>query len=95
MTTTGPIVGSLQISRAYGVVVRPVSRAAAIARVAPAPPHHEKPGASLVAGTVPGRINFSGGVPQPGESLAMYRHPADRNAAATAVSAGKLVDVTG
>jgi|GEM_PF-634106 len=49
----------------------------------------------LVAGVVPGRIDFSGEqpMPAPGSPIALYRHPADRNAAATGVHAGRLIDL--
>jgi hypothetical protein len=50
----------------------------------------------LVAGAVQGKIDFSGAQPtQDASALAMYRHPAERNAAATGVSAGRMIDVTG
>jgi hypothetical protein len=50
----------------------------------------------LVAATVPGGVDFSGETPQPSQStLPLYRHPADRNAAATAVGVGRFVDVSG
>lgn len=51
----------------------------------------------LVAAVVPGRVDFSGSTPQPGagSGLQMYRHPADRNAAATGVMLGKSLDVSG
>ena len=48
---------------------------------------------------VPGSIDFSASVPQQssglGGGLAMYRHPYDKNAAATGVESGKAIDVTG
>ncbi len=68
---------------------------------------------SLVAGTVPGGIEFGDGVAQPtggrGASRAdsrsgapqaesvipFYRHPADKNAAATAIDLGKRIDLEG
>ena len=96
MPSTGPIVGSFQIAQAYGV---PALRAAPTVRPM-ASPHQPasgaepKPTSRLVAGAVPGRVNFAGDEPQHDASaLAMYRHPADKNAAATAVSAGRLIDV--
>lgn len=51
----------------------------------------------LVAGTVPGKADFS---PGPAGARAdgvipMYRHPADRNAAATGVSVGRSLDISG
>ena len=50
----------------------------------------------MVAGVVPGRVNFTGSGPTPaGPSLQMYRHPADKNAAATLLSAGRMIDVQG
>ncbi len=53
-------------------------------------------GRTLVAGVVPGGVDFSGETPRPTTStLAMYRHPADRNAAATAGSVGRALDVRG
>ena len=49
--------------------------------------------ARLVAGVVPGGVGFEGGVPVPkSDALPMYRHPADRNAAATGVNLGRLID---
>lgn len=48
----------------------------------------------LVAATVPGGINFNtGAAPQPTGSLQIYRHPADKNAAATGVTLGKSLDL--
>lgn len=50
----------------------------------------------LVAAVVPGRVDFSGDIPRPGASeLAFYRHPADKNAAATGVQVGRSLDVSG
>ncbi len=52
----------------------------------------------LVAGVVQGRVEFDeNGVAQvgAGDAIAMYRRPADRNAAATGVTAGRLIDVRG
>lgn len=52
----------------------------------------------LVAGVVSGRVEFDeNGVAKvgAGDALSMYRRPADRNAAATGVSAGRLIDVRG
>lgn len=47
----------------------------------------------LVAAVVPGRVDFSG--TEPTQTMSLYRHPADRNAAATGVHAGRVIDVTG
>jgi hypothetical protein len=50
----------------------------------------------IIAGFVPGKVDFSGDTPAPSQGpIAMYRHPADKNAAATAVDAGKMIDVKG
>ena len=51
----------------------------------------------MVAATVPGRVDFFADASDPSASsalaLPMYRHPADRNAAATGVNAGRVLDV--
>jgi len=50
----------------------------------------------LIAGVVPGGIDFSGETARPTSSaIPLYRHPADQNAAATTLSAGRMVDVEG
>ena len=51
----------------------------------------------LIAGVVPGGIDFSQETPQPTDraSIPFYRHPSDRNAAATALKIGRSIDVTG
>lgn len=52
--------------------------------------------AKLLAGLVPGGIDFSGDTPRPTvDAIPMYRHPADKNAAATGVHAGRVLDVKG
>lgn len=93
------------ISRAYGV--QPPATAARVEAPAATASHASEPGAvsrggagagaaKLVAGVVPGRIDFSGDAPtQNTSAIAMYRHPADRNAAATGVNAGRLIDIKG
>ncbi|MEZ6234205.1 MAG: hypothetical protein R3B68_08445 [Phycisphaerales bacterium] len=54
--------------------------------------------ARLVAARVPGTIDFSAGnQPQArtgAASMAFYRHPADANAAATSIDAGRVLDTT-
>jgi len=52
----------------------------------------------LVAGSVPGKVDFTagsggGGAVANTTAIPFYRHPADKNAAATGVSAGRMVDV--
>ena len=52
----------------------------------------------LVGATVAGRVDFSGDLPRqsaPADSLNLYARPADKNAAATAVSIGRSLDVRG
>jgi len=52
--------------------------------------------ARLVAAVVPGAVDFSAATPMPSKAaLQMYRHPADRNTAATLVALGRSVDVNG
>lgn len=51
--------------------------------------------ARLVAARVSGGIDFSTATPTPSApsaALAFYRHPADKNAAATALTAGRVLD---
>jgi len=48
----------------------------------------------LVGAVVPGAIDFRGPEPKPSEpALPMYRRPADLNAAATSVQAGRVIDL--
>ena len=68
-----------------------------IARIAPSTP---KTGAtklaSLVAGVVPGAIDFSTPTPRPTSSAAipMYRSDSQVNAAATSLALGRVVDLS-
>ena len=75
-----------EAQRAYGVdrVSAPV--------VTKAPTNAER----LVAARVPGGIDFTADGPTPrGPSLPLYRHPADKNAAAVSVEVGRSVDIAG
>lgn len=47
----------------------------------------------LVAGKVAVKPNFAAGPAAESGALPMYRHPADKNAAATGVSLGRAVDL--
>jgi hypothetical protein len=96
MSSTGPIVGSFQIARAYGLrPPRPASVKPPQKNTAPTQSAEPKAGARLIAAAVPGRINFAGSAPAHDTSaLPMYQHPADTNAVATALSAGRLIDVS-
>jgi hypothetical protein len=49
----------------------------------------------LVAGSVDSPVSFEGSTPGAPGSLQLYRHPADRNAAATGVTVGRRIDVQG
>lgn len=99
---TLPPTNPYHIARAYGVQggasaasVRPVQNSAATQSVQSS---EKQPSAAqrLVAAVVPGRVDFSGATPQPGvNALQMYRHPAERNAAATGVMLGRSLDVSG
>lgn len=54
--------------------------------------------ARLIAAVVPGRVDFTteaDPTPSRAEALPLYRRPADKHAAATAVNAGRLIDVCG
>jgi hypothetical protein len=56
-----------------------------------------EPGAELIAAQVNRPVDFAPGAPTasaPG-AIAFYRHPADRNAVATSIEAGRVIDVSG
>ena len=55
---------------------------------------HDAKVRTLVARVVPGKVDFSGDEPMPSNGLPFYRHPADRNVAATTMS-GRLLDLEG
>lgn len=98
MKIEGPT-NPFHISRAYGVAPVRATRPVEPVRAAPAPAGNSEVSntSRLVAASVPGRVDFSGDAPRPSDSasIPMYRHPADRNAAATAVTAGRMIDVRG
>jgi hypothetical protein len=89
------------IARAYGVQpvapTRPVQAIAGAGDVVAEAGQRMPEGAQrLVAGVVPGSIDFEGSSPAPDSSaLPMYPRSADRNAAATQVTAGRVIDVRG
>ena len=88
----------IHIARAYGVeqainVSRAFDRADATA--SEKSPNDSASTRQLIAGLVPGSVDFSADQPTASApALAMYRHPADRNAAATNVDAGRVIDTT-
>jgi hypothetical protein len=87
---------SSQVARAYGIQARPVSPV--LAPAAAASPegaaHGPAPVSRLVGAVVPGKVSFAGEAPVQTDAIALYRHPADRNAAATGVQAGRVIDLT-
>ncbi len=95
MRITGPVAPTIpfHLARAYGV-----RAPAPAAPIAPA----EKAASTLspmiaerlVAGVVPGRVDFDAPA-GPDRSFELYRHPADRNIAATGVGLGRVIDVSG
>jgi hypothetical protein len=90
------------VNKAYGV--RGPTRAPLSVRpVTPSTPAQISDGmrvdprvSRLVAGVVPGGVSFEGGTPKPtAERIPFYRHPADKNAAATSVNLGRVIDTNG
>lgn len=107
-TTSIPPTIPFHVAQAYGV--RPTQQTAAaratqnaqateISAARPSGPSAKLPSAAqkLVGATVPGRVDFSGPTPTQttDSTLQLYRHPAEKNAAATAVSIGRSLDVRG
>jgi hypothetical protein len=109
-TSSIPPTIPFHVAQAYGARPAAAARATAGAQATqisePAAPQRQAgPSAKLssaaqklVGATVPGRVDFSG--PKPTQtteapSLQLYRHPAEKNAAATAVSIGRSLDVRG
>lgn len=73
-----------------------IEPAARIGQTNPTPGVAPPNAARLVAGVVPGNIDFSGAEPAPAPAaLPFYNHPADTNAAATAIRIGRSIDVSG
>ncbi|MCC6284028.1 MAG: hypothetical protein IT439_01815 [Phycisphaerales bacterium] len=97
MDRTDPI--PFHVARAYGLAAaRPAQVRSAPVNPAPGTAPARNPDAidRLVAAVVPGRVDFSGESPRPASAMpSLYRHPADRNAAATGVAAGRAIDVQG
>lgn len=87
------------IARAYGLqAAMPAQSLRTASPIAPAAPALTPNNvARLSAGVVQGGISFGvGEAATPASAYPLYRHPADKNAAATAVlSAGRRLDVTG
>lgn len=101
MRIDGPT-NPFHLSRVYGVPaasqvrVAPATNVDAVARVERndrQPTNLDR----LIAGNVPGGIDFSGETAQPTAStaVAMYRTPGAKNAAATSIEVGKRLDISG
>lgn len=92
MRITGPVAPTIpfHLARAYGVRAPAPAAPAAKPESALSPMIAER----LVAGVVPGRVDFDAPA-GPDRSFELYRHPADRNIAATGVGLGRVVDVSG
>ncbi|HRQ73781.1 MAG TPA: hypothetical protein PLU35_12205 [Phycisphaerales bacterium] len=102
MDRIGPISVPAEVFRAYGSGARPTALAGsvevrAMRTVDAFEPTARTQGASrLVAGAVPGGVEFAGQLSRPvSAAVPMYRHPADRNMAATGVSLGRIIDAQG
>ncbi len=88
---------SFRIAEAYAQV-RAASRSQAAARTeSPAKLALADTAQSLVAGVVPGGVDFSGGAaaPKAAGSLPFYRNPVAKNEAAVAIALGRSLDVEG
>lgn len=97
------------VAQAYGVRPAVQTQQAAASRASenaqasqiaqPSGPSARLPSAAqkLIGATVPGRVDFYGSTPTQttDSSFQLYRHPAEKNAAATAVSIGRSLDVRG
>lgn len=86
--TVRPVAGPAPAERAQGI-----EKTAGAMRIQPAVEAKASgPVSRLVAAAVPGSVDFSGDTPKPStDAMPLYRHPADRNAAATGVQAGRVV----
>ena len=85
------------LMKAYGVTPAPVRQTETVARVGATDQHASGDAMKkLIAGVVPGGVDFSGEEPMPSApQMAMYRHPADANAVATSIHAGRMLDIEG
>jgi hypothetical protein len=103
----GPPTNPYHIARAYNVAppqpVRPQTPVDPIAPVtrsdAPSSGARKQPSniERLIGAVVPGRIDFADDGPRHNsrsEAIPLYRHPADLNAAATTIHAGRTLDVS-
>lgn len=94
-STSTPL--SFRISEAYAQV-RAASRSQSAGRAgSPAKLALADTAQNLVAGVVPGGVDFSGGAgaPKAAGSLPFYRNPVAKNEAAVAIALGRSLDVQG
>lgn len=86
------------VARAYGIGTRPATQIEAKPTAAASSAANT---AKLVAGTVAGPVRFNSldttaqtntPMSEPADSFPLYRHPADKNAAATSINAGRSLD---
>ncbi len=95
-----------QAARAYGQprsnqpTAQPATQSMPAQQAAQASPARARIVSQLVAATVPGGVDFGADAsPRPSAAIAMYRHPADKNTAATGVAMnawpGRTIDVEG
>lgn len=92
------ITGHLPVNVARAYTAAPPQSAAP----QPAPPiqstsptQRVDPAARLIAGHVPGGVDFRGSVPVQGASLQLYSRAADKVEAAVAVNLGRRIDISG
>ena len=90
-------------SQTQPLQVRPVAQVKSVARPMPqdtldisaAARARSQPAHPLAAAKVPGGIDFEANTTAPAQArgaLPIYTHPADRNVAATGITAGRLID---
>lgn len=88
-------------SQSRPLQVKPVAQAQSVARttthdtldISAAARARSQPTHPLAAARVPGGIDFDTSAPaQSRGALPIYAHPADRNVAATGITAGRLID---
>lgn len=95
-----------QAARAYGQprsnqpAAQAATQSTSAQQAAQASPARARIVSQLVAATVPGGVDFgANAAPRPTAAIAMYRHPADKNMAATGVAMnawpGRTIDVEG
>lgn len=88
--------GTILTQTSSGLKVRPLTRdgdTVEVSGIASAAARTKS--STLVGAKVARAMDYGASMPTASESLALYKHPADRNAAATGVDAGRKIDTTG